>query len=225
MVNHTTTEDFIVNLDDMEVILGIQWMETLDEYTQSLKPMYFTFVVDGKKVVLCRIENEGPKEVSAHRMEAIFRHDDIAWAAHCFVSTEPIKGQWTPPQDDDLQNILSKHDKVFIDIPPGIPLHRGFEHTIKLEAGAKLVITTPYHHPKKFKDEIEKMIRELLEKGWICPSSSPFVSSVVLVKKDGMMRMCVDYHALNKKMIKYRYPIPRIDELLDELHGVVYFQK
>ena len=62
--------------------------------------------------------------------------------------------------------------------------HRGFEHTIELESGAKPVITTLYRHPKKFKDEINWTIQELLEKGWIHPSSSPFASSVVLVKKE-----------------------------------------
>ena len=120
--------------------------------------MDFTFVVDGKKVVLHGMANEGPKEVSAQRMEAIFWHVDIAWAAHCFVLAKPIKGQQTPHWDDDHQNILITYDKVFIDIPSGIPPHRGFEHTIELEAGAKPVITTPYRHPKKFKDEIEKTI-------------------------------------------------------------------
>jgi len=95
-----------------------------------------------------------------------------------------------------------------------------------LEEGAKPVITTPYRHPNKYKDKIEKAIKELLDMGHIRPSSSPFASSVVLVKtKDGTMRMCIDDMALNKKKIKYRYPIPRIDELLDELHGVVYFTK
>jgi hypothetical protein len=69
-----------------------------------------------------------------------------------------------------------------------------------LEEGAKLVITTPYRHPKKFKDEIEKTIRELLEMGHIRPSSSPFASSVVwFKKKEGTMRMCIDYRALKKK--------------------------
>lgn len=60
MVNHTVTKKdfFIVDLDDMEVILGIQWIKTLDEYTQSFKQMDFTFVVDGKKVVLRGMENE-----------------------------------------------------------------------------------------------------------------------------------------------------------------------
>jgi hypothetical protein len=95
-----------------------------------------------------------------------------------------------------------------------------------LEEGDKPVITVPYRHPKRFKDEIEKEIKELLEMGHIRPNSSPFASSVVLVmKKDGTMRMCIDYHALNKKTIKNKYPILRIDELMDELHGVVYFSK
>jgi hypothetical protein len=107
-----------------------------------------------------------------------------------------------------------------------VPPDRGFEHIIELEAGAKPIITTPYRHPKKYKDEIEKAIKELLDMGHIRPSSSPFASSVVLVKKkDGTMRMCIDFWALNKKMIKNRYPIPRIDELLDELHGAIYFTK
>ena len=124
----------------------------------SFKRMDFTFVVDGKKVALRGMANEGPKKVSTHRMEAILQRDDISWAAHCFISAKPIKGQRTPLKDDDLQNILSAHDGVFMDTPPGIPPPRGFEHTIELEASTKPVITTPYRHPKKFKDEIEKTI-------------------------------------------------------------------
>jgi hypothetical protein len=88
------------------------------------------------------------------------------------------------------------------------------------------VITAPYRHPKKFKDEIEKEIKELLAMGHIRPNKSPFASSVVLIlKKDGTLWMCIDFRVLNKKMIKNRYPIPRIDELMDELHGAVFFTK
>ena len=115
---------------------------------------------------------------------------------------------------------------MFGSIPPERPPDRGFEHTIELEAGATPVITAPYRHPKRFKDEIEKAIKELLAMGHIRPNTSPFASTVVLVlKKDGKLRMCIDYRALNKKTIKNRYPIPRIDEFMDELHGAVFFTK
>jgi hypothetical protein len=93
-----------------------------------------------------------------------------------------------------------------------------------LEEGEKPVVTTPYKNPEKFKDEIKESTKELLEMGHIRPIYIPFTSSIVLVKKkDGTIMMCIDYRALNKKSIKNRYPILRIDELLDEFHGVVYF--
>jgi hypothetical protein len=95
-----------------------------------------------------------------------------------------------------------------------------------LEEGGKPMITPPYHHPRRFKDGIEKVIKKLSVMGHSRLSNDPFSSSVVLVlKKDGTMRMCIDYQALNKKTIKNQYPIPRIDELMDELHGVVFFSK
>ena len=77
-----------------------------------------------------------------------------------------------------------------------------------------------------YKDEIEKTIKELMELGYIRPSSSPFVSSMLLVKKkDGTLQMCFDYRALDKKTVENRYPIPRIDESMDELQGPKYFSK
>jgi hypothetical protein len=122
--------------------------------------------------------------------------------------------------------LLGQHHQVFGSIPPGRLPDRGFEHTTELEEGAKPMITPPYRHPRRFKDEIEKAIKELLAMGHIRPSNNSFASSVVLVlKKDGTMRMCIDYQASNKKTIKYRYPIPHIDELMDELHGAVFFSK
>lgn len=115
---------------------------------------------------------------------------------------------------------------MFEDLPYGRPLDKGFEHIIEPEDDANPVIITPYRHPKRMKDEIEKTIKELLGMGHIRPSKSPFASSIVLVKKkDGTLQMCIDYRALNKKTIKNRYPIPHIDELIDELHGAYFFSK
>jgi hypothetical protein len=151
-------------------------------------------------------------------MEAVMRHGYIERVVECFISDrEPPNCLQQLPED--LQVLLRKHHKVFSDIPPGIPPDRGFKHIVELEEGVQAVITNPYRHPKVYKDEIEKTIKELLKMGHIRPSSSPFASSVVLVKKDGTLRMCIDYMALNKKTINNGYPIPRIDELMDELKG------
>jgi hypothetical protein len=125
----------------------------------------------------------------------------------------------------DVEILLSKYSAVFGSIPPRIPPNRGMEHVIELKEGSKLVITTPYRHPKRHNNEIEKAIKKLIDMGHIRPCKNPFTSFVVLVKKDGLMHMCIDYRALNKKTIKNRYPIPRIDELIDELHGACYFSK
>jgi hypothetical protein len=95
---------------------------------------------------------------------------------------------------------LSQYEPLFGLIPPGRPPDRGFEHTIDLEVGSTPVIIAPYRHPKRFKDEIEKGIKEFLAMGHIMPNMSPFASSVVLVlKKYGTLRMCIDYRSLNKK--------------------------
>ena len=115
---------------------------------------------------------------------------------------------------------MHKYEKVFRDLPHGRPPDRGVEHNIVLEEGTSPIQIPPYRHPKKFRDEIEKAIQELLELVLSIPSSSPYASSLVLVKKkDGTLRMCIDFRALNKKTIKNIYPIPRIYELMDELFG------
>ena len=133
-------------------------------------------------MILRAISDSSPKVISAHRMEAILRHDDIEWAKQCFISSKETQGIGQQ-YHYDIQTVLDKHKRVFEDIPLGIPPNRGFEHIIELEEGAKPVITTPYRHPKHYKEEIEKMIKELLDMGHIRPISSPFASLMVLAKK------------------------------------------
>ena len=80
----------------------------------------------------------------------------------------------------------------------------------------------PYRHPKIIRDEIEEAIKELLELGLIRPSSIPYASPIGMVnKKDGTLRMCIDFRALNKKTLKNRYPIPSIDELMETSYSQI----
>lgn len=93
-----------------------------------------------------------------------------------------------------------------------------FDHRIPLAAGSSPVNIRPYRYPVKQRDVIEKLIQDMIDQGIIQDSSSPFASPVVLVgKKDGTWRLCVDYRELNKKTVKDRFPIPVVDELIDEL--------
>jgi hypothetical protein len=207
--------------------LGVQWLYSLGEIGFNYQTLTMSFRdANGSRVVLRGMSTGAPRALSAKRMERIFCHGDVAYAAECWITTRKDsegREQYHP----QIRELLGRYEPVFGPIPLGRPSDRGFEHMIELEAGATPVITTPYRHPKKFKDEIEKAIKELLAMGrHIRPSRSPFASSVVLVlKKDGTLRMCIDYRALNKKTIKNRYPIPHIDELMDELHGAVFFNK
>jgi hypothetical protein len=224
---HDLAQDFYcMDLPNTNIILGVQWLSTLGPITTNYKTMEMSFTEEiAKMVVLRGMTGNTPRVVTAKRMEAIFRREDIVYAAECKISVRADKKGETH-YAPEIKKIMDTHSKVFEPIPPRAPPDKGFKHIIELEEGAKPIITTPYKHPKKYKDKIEKAIQKLLDMGHIRPSSSPFASSVVLVKKkDGTMRMCIDYRALNKKTIKNRYPIPRIDELLDELHRAVYFTK
>jgi hypothetical protein len=99
------------------------------------------------------------------------------------------------------------------------------DHCIHLLLGTDPIVVQPYRYPQLLKDEIEHQCSAMLAQGLIRPSTSPFSTPVLLVKKDGTWRFCVDYRALNAKTVKDKFPIPVVEELLDELNGACYFTK
>ena len=163
---------------------------------------------EGKSVVLKGMNTYPSQVISAKSMRSVMRRGDIEWVVENQITTEGTTTK-VSSQPKDIKNLLQKHKRVFEDLPHGRPPNRGIQHRIELEAGTLPIKIHPYKHPKRFKDEIENAIKELHELGLIKPRSSPFASSVVLVKKkDGTLRMCIDYWCLNKKTIKNWYPIP-----------------
>ena len=110
--------------------------------------------------------------------------------------------------------------------PTWVPLHCQFKHSMNLTPGEPLPNGSIYRHSILKNEETKWKIKEFLQKGHIRPSSSPCGGLIVLVqKKDETWRLCIDYWALNKITIRNRYPIPQIDDLLDQLKGVKYFNK
>jgi hypothetical protein len=125
-------------------------------------------------------------------MERIFHNGDLSYAAECLITMRKDskgRGNYHP----QIKELLSQYESLFRPIPPGRSPDRSFEHMIELEARVAPVITAPYRHPKKFKDEIEKAIKEFLTMGHIRPRMSPFASSIILVlKKDGTLWIFID---------------------------------
>jgi hypothetical protein len=129
--------------------------------------------------------------------------------------------------DPRTASLLEQFKDVFPDdLPSGLPPRRDIDHRIELVPGAAPPSRPTYRMSMPELDELKKQVADLLAKGFIQPSKSPFGAPVLFVKKkDGSQRMCVDYRALNKLTIKNKYPLPRIDELLDRLQGAQYFSK
>jgi len=122
--------------------------------------------------------------------------------------------------------VVREFENVFPGEVPGLPSRREVKFSIDLVPGAGPVSIAPYRMAPAELVELKKQIEELLEKQFIRPSASLWGAPVLLVKKkDGGSRLCVDYRQLNKLTIKNKYPLPRIDDLIDQLHGALVFSK
>nr|CAE03017.3 OSJNBa0091D06.2 [Oryza sativa Japonica Group] len=129
------------------------------------------------------------------------------------------------PLPSDVQELINSFQDVFSE-PTGLPPKRYCDHSIPLILGAAPVSQRPYRFNPALKNEIEKQVAEMLQSGVIQPSSSPFSSPALLVKKkDGTWRLVIDYRKLNTITVKGTYPMPVIDELLDELSHAKWFTK
>src|SRR4051812_14735056 len=122
--------------------------------------------------------------------------------------------------------VVCDFPEIFLEDVRELPLEREVEFAIELIPGTILVSMAPYRMSASKLDELKSQLEELLEKEFIRPSVSPWGAPVSLVKKkEGSMRLCVDYKQLNKVTIKNRYPLPRIDDLMDQLVGACVFSK
>ncbi|XP_021623868.1 uncharacterized protein LOC110623248 [Manihot esculenta] len=194
-------ELFVLQLTGFDIVLGVNWLTTLGPILWDFNIMWMSFFVQGKQVELYGINSRSGTQPNLHSL---------------LPATDP---------DTQLQKLLFEYASLF-NPPTGLPPARSCDHRIPLEPNTKPVVVHPYRYPHGQKDEIERQCTAMLKQGIIRPSRSPFSSPVILVPKaDKSWRLCVDYRELNAKTIKDKFPIPVIDELLDELGGAKFFTK
>jgi hypothetical protein len=151
------------------------------------------------------------------------------------IEVEPLKSRDVPrvynlnslekkTLDDVL--VVCEYPNVFPEELSGLPPDRDVEFVIDLMPGTALIAKRPYRMSAEELTELKGQLKDLLDKQYIRPSASPWGSPVLFVrKKDGSMRLCIDYRSLNTVTIKNKYPLPRIDDLLDQLRKAKFFSK
>jgi hypothetical protein len=198
------------HLFDLGVVLGVEWLLTLGDT-----------IVNWKKLTMSFWYN---KEWTLNSVLSSTGRENKGWMRN-LEKKRNEENTLTDEQQGELEGLLFKYKDIFRD-PTGLPSEREKEHAIHLKEGHGAVNVRPYGYPHHHKDEIERQVKELLTAGVIRRSTSSFSSPVILVKKkDDSWRMCIDYRALNKATIPDKFPIPVIEELLDELHGATIFSK
>jgi hypothetical protein len=155
---------------------------------------------------------------------------EIEFITELVVTTKGVANYAKMNQLDASQGsevpVVNEFPDVFPEELPGMPPDQDIEFVIELKPGTTPIYKTPYRMATLELARLKEHIKELLETGFIHPSSSPWGTPVIFVpKKDGTQRLCVDYHALHEVTVKNKYPLPRIDDLFDELRGACVFSK
>jgi len=164
-------------------------------------------------------EESGAEFLSTKQLKQLERDGILMFSLMASLSVENLA------VIDKLQ-VVCDFPEVFPEEIPDVPPEREVEFPIDLVLGTKPVSMTPYRMSASELAELKKQLEDLFDKKFVRPSVSPWGAPVLLVKKkDGNMRLCIDYRQLNKVTIKNRYPLSRIDDLMDQLVGARVFSK
>ncbi|GKF38380.1 putative reverse transcriptase domain-containing protein, partial [Tanacetum coccineum] len=177
-----------------DMIIGIDWLSNHKAEIICQKKVVRIPLLDGK---VLRVLRERPKEKARLLMSA-------------------------KASDKKQEEIFMVRDfpEVFLDDLSGLPPLQEIVFRIELIPGAVPIAKSPYRLAPSELEELSRQLKEVQDKVFIRPSLSPWGAPVLFVKKkDGYFKMCIDYKELNKLTVKNRYPLPRIDDLFDQLQG------
>ncbi|MFS7889245.1 putative nucleotidyltransferase, Ribonuclease H [Helianthus anomalus] len=222
--DHIIPIDLIpMQLGSFDVIVGMDFLrENHAEVVCFDKMIRFSLANGDQLCVYGETASKGLKLMSCVQASKYLRKEYRAFLANIVVAEKEKK------KKAEVKDVPMVRDfpQVFPDGLPGLPPSRDIDFRIDLIPGANPVAKAPYRLAPSEMRELSSQLQELLEKGFIRLSTSPWGAPVLFVKKkDGSFRMCIDYRELNKLTIKNRYPLPRIDELFDQLQGASCFSK
>ncbi|RLN25665.1 uncharacterized protein C2845_PM07G31520 [Panicum miliaceum] len=221
--NTLTVDMRVLDLGAYDAILGYDWLKNNSPMQCDWEQRTVEFVLKGKRVKLQGLQPTPVRldSMTAKQLWKSCKGNDIwAYAIVNFIPEQQLKDI-----PETIQCLLQQYTDIFSD-PKVLPPTRVYDHAIPLQPDAVPINCRPYKYSPQHKTEIERQVKELLEAELITHSTSPFASPVLLVqKKDGSWRFCVDYRRLNAITIKNRFPMPIIEEILDELAGSKYFTK
>jgi hypothetical protein len=202
----------------LDLVLRIQWLELLGSVVCNWKQLTMEFFWANK------MEAIDGYEIQAATFKEISKDIGSSGAIYAFCLQITMQDTQAIIQPR-MQEVLQEFSDVFME-PFSLPLSRQIDHSIPLKEGTAPVNVRPYRYAHYQKKEIEKLVQEMLNSELVQPSTSPFSSPIILVKKkDGNWRFCTYYRALNATIIKDRFPIPTVEDMLDELYGASYFTK
>ncbi|KAE8681373.1 putative CCCH-type zinc finger family protein [Hibiscus syriacus] len=221
----------VVSMDACHILLGRPWQYDRSVIHDGRKNTY-SLSIKGKKVVLApRREGLTPTPVTHNtNLLSMSRFLDEIEHGGVVYALLPCENNAVDVDTDlpvEVQRLLAEFSNLMPeDLPPGLPPMRDIQHQIDLVPGSSLPNRPAYRLSPKEAEELQRQVEELLERGYIRESMSPCAVPALLVpKKDGSWRMCVDSRAINRITVKYRFPIPRLDDMLDQLSGSKIFSK
>ena len=201
----------IMDMSEFEVILRMDWL------------IAYRVVIDCERKRVTAYTQDGNRKVFQGG-----RHDILPQTVYESKCQGQLAGWLTSltledeeRSDLDLPRVVCEYVDVFLDELLGLPPHRDVDFGIGLHPGISPISMTPHRMASVELQELRVQLWELLDKGFIRLSTSPWGASVLVAKKKGKtLRLCIDYRQLNRVTIKNRYPLTRIDDLFDQLRGV-----
>ncbi|GKA81079.1 putative reverse transcriptase domain-containing protein [Tanacetum coccineum] len=227
-LNHPFNIDLMpVEMGSFDVIIGMDWLAKY--HAVIICDEKLVRVPFGDKILI--FHGNGSNNGHESRLNIISctkTQKYLLEGCPIFLAQVTMKKAEDKSKEKQLEEVPIVQDfpEVFPEDLPGIPPTRQVEFQIDLIPGAAPVARAPYRLAPSEMKELSDQLKELSDKGFIRPSSSPWGAPVLFVKKkDGSFRMCIDYQELNKLTVKNRYPLPRINDLFDQLQGSSIYSK